>query len=158
MFPCVNEMILISVDNVGDMSATCRHERHDSVISGRHANSANTDHQISHVVSQFSVVVCTTSVVVLTNHKWPVISRPLPFLMWWHMHAIHSSQTACSPGWMGWSWSYASRKRWECSTCKNYFIVWLSLIYVQHNTRPIRPYTVRRHGEDMSSMTFDEDI
>ena len=57
------------VDNVGDMSATCHHGRHVSVISGRQSNSADTDHQISRVVSQFGVVVCTTYVVLLTDHK-----------------------------------------------------------------------------------------
>ena len=35
------------VGTVGDMTATCRHERHVSVISVRRANSADNAHQIS---------------------------------------------------------------------------------------------------------------
>ena len=136
-----------SVGNCGDMLATCRHKRHVLVISGQHTNSADTDHHISCAVSQFGVVVFMISVVVMTNHNISSISRPHPFLMWWHMHAIHSSQTACSSGWIGWCWSYASRKRWERSTCKNSFIIWSD---VQHNTRLMRPYIVRRYGEEMS--------
>ena len=106
------------VGNIGGMSAECRHKRHVSVIWGRHDNSANTGHQISCVISQFGVVVCTEYIVVLTNHKWPVISRPYPFLTWWHTHAIHSSQPACPPGWISWNWSCTSSKRRERSTYK----------------------------------------
>ena len=67
--PILPVLCSVLVGNVGDMSATYRHERHVLVISGQHANSANTNHQISRVVSQFVVVVCTTSVVFLTNQK-----------------------------------------------------------------------------------------
>ena len=146
------------------MLATCCHERHVLVISGQHDNSADTDHQISRVVSKFGVVVFTKYVVVLTNHKWPVISSPHPLLMWWNTHAIHIPQTSCSPVWINWSWSCAWRTRWEGSTCKNYFIIWLYKLYakigsyVQHNTGPIRPYIVRRNGEDISLKTFYKDI
>ena len=151
--PILPVLCSVLVGNVGDMSATCRHEIHVLVILGQHANSADTNHQISSVASKFSVVVCTTSAVVMTNHNIPEVYCPHPFLMWWHTHAIHSSQTACLPGWIGWSWSCASRKRWELSTWKNYFII---LSDVQNNTRPIRPHIVRRHGEDLSLKVFDE--
>ena len=112
---CISQAILSRlfntlVDNVNNMSETCFHKRHVLVISGRHAYSANNNYQISRVVSKFGVMVWTTSVVIMTNHKWPVISHPPPFLIWWYTHAIHSSQTACSPGWIGWSWSCVSRK------------------------------------------------
>ena len=49
--------VTILVGNVDDMLDTCRHEIHVLVILDRHANSANTDHHISCVVSQFGVVV-----------------------------------------------------------------------------------------------------
>ena len=70
----------VLVVNVGDMSATCSHERHVLVISGRHANSAKNDHEIVCVVSKFGVVVCTTSEAVdLAKTRW---SRHLS----WEIH------------------------------------------------------------------------
>ena len=79
--------------NVGNMSATCRHKRHVSVISGQHDNSADTDHHISRVVSKFDVLVCTISVFVLKNHNRTSIYRPHLFLMWWHTHNSHPANS-----------------------------------------------------------------
>ena len=79
---CLLLAVTFLVVNVGDMLATCCHKIHVLVILGRYANYSDTDHHISRVVSQFGVVVCTKSVVVLTNHNRPAISCPHPLLVW----------------------------------------------------------------------------